>query len=387
MNRASTALALIVVLSVATHIGFGGSRMLTALYAVSLEAGAFTVGVLIALYAFVPLFLSVQVGRVIDRLGVRAPLAVGAAAVSVGLALPYFHPTLVMLGVSATVLGVGFMIWQVAASTMAGAIASAGHRARNYAVIAMGYSVSGLLGPVLAGVSIDGIGYLRTYLLLAAFPLAALAGVLVLRRQLPRLAGRARAQAASGSMLDLWRIPALKRTFVVSGCIAAAWDLYTFYLPVYARSLGLSASAIGVIMATFAAATFVVRIGLPWLVRRQGEARVLAWATFVCGAAYLLFPVFGSAWMLALASFLLGLGCGVGQPVSMTLIYNLAPKGRAGEGTGVRVMINQFTHVTVPIGFGGVAAAAGYVAVFAGSGALLLGAGAYFARSLARGRD
>jgi MFS family permease len=91
----------------------------------------------------------------------------------------------------------------------------------------------------------------------------------------------------------------------------------------------------------------------------------------------LLFPLFRDPYMLAVASFVLGLGCGVGQPMSMSLIYSLSPSGRASEGAALRVMFNHFTHLVVPLAFGGLGTVFGFAPVFISGSALLLGGSWY----------
>ena len=274
------------------------------------------------------------------------------------------------------------MAWQVAAQTMTGSLGGPESRARNFALLGMGFSLSGLLGPLIAGFSIDLIGYRATYLVLAALPLIALVAVWWFPSWIPQRRASARRGEPKTSSLDLWRIPALKRTFFAGGVIATAWDLFNFFLPVYARSIGHSASAIGIIMATFASATFVVRLVAAKLATKHGEGPVLAWAIFTTGIAFALLPFFTGGLTLAIIAFVLGLGCGCAQPLSMTLIYNLSPKGRAGEGTGIRVMINQLTHVTIPLAFGALASVTGYIPVFLGCAAMLFGGGEFYRRSL-----
>jgi MFS family permease len=139
------------------------------------------------------------------------------------------------------------------------------------------------------------------------------------------------------------------------------------------------------IMATFASATFVVRLVAARLATKHGEGPVLAWAIFTTGIAFALLPFFTGGLTLAIIAFVLGLGCGCAQPLSMTLIYNLSPKGRAGEGTGIRVMINQLTHVTIPLAFGAMASVTGYIPVFLGCAAMLFGGGEFYRRSLRHG--
>ena len=58
----------------------------------------------------------------------------------------------------------------------------------------------------------------------------------------------------------------------------------------------------------------------------------------------------------------------------MSLVYNASPPGRVGEATGMRLTVNQVTHVIVPLLFGGLGSAAGYAAVFlSNAGFLALG--------------
>ena len=130
-------------------------------------------------------------------------------------------------------------------------------------------------------------------------------------------------------------------------------------------------------ISAFALAVFAIRVSLPTLTRRWGEFQILLFAIGFAGAVFLLFPLFRDPWLLAAASFLLGLGCGVGQPMSMSLIYSLSPPGRASEGAGLRVMFNHFTHLVVPLAFGGIGTAFGFTPVFISCSALLMGTSWY----------
>jgi MFS family permease len=122
-------------------------------------------------------------------------------------------------------------------------------------------------------------------------------------------------------------------------------------------------------------------------VRYTGEARMMTYAMFVCCAAFCLFPLFHSAWPLAATSFLLGIGCGVGQPLSMTMVYNASPKGRAAEATGMRITVNQLMHFTIPLVFGGLGSVAGYAAVFLTNAGFLVVGGYMSLRGHARRKD
>ena len=53
------------------------------------------------------------------------------------------------------------------------------------------------------------------------------------------------------------------------------------------------------------------------------------------------------------------------------LVYNRAPEGRSGEALGMRVTINQFTHIVVPIVFGTLGTAFGVAPVFLANALIL----------------
>jgi len=159
-----------------------------------------------------------------------------------------------------------------------------------------------------------------------------------------------------------------------------ASGLFQFYMPVYGHSLGLSASAIGTVLGMVALSAFFIRAAMPLLLRRFREMTILKAAIFVAAFAYALFPFFSSAFALAAISFLLGLGMGCSHPMVMSLFYVLAPSGRIAEATGVYKTLRGVTHIVVPLIFGGLGTAFGFMAVFL-SNAAMLGTAGYLQRN------
>jgi MFS family permease len=368
------AIYLIALMSTLCNTAFGGSRVVMSLLAIDLGADPFGIGVLASLYALFPMLLAIYAGKVIDRVGARGPMFAGTLMIALCLLLPAGFPRLLVLYSAAPLLGLGFMLFFVAVQGITGAVGREQDRARNYGVLSVGFSISGFLGPLIAGFSIDHLGHQRALLILAGCALLPLLPLWLKPKMIPR-ATPAAEEKTGQSVRDLLRIPVLRRTFIVSGFISAAWDLYSFYMPVYGHQAGLSASAIGMILATFAAATFTIRMFLSAMVRQGAEMRILNQALYVASAAFFLFPFFQNPWALAAISFLLGLGIGTGQPLSMTLIYNLAPKDRTSEAAGVRVTVNHFTHVTIPLAFGALGSAFGVAPVFVTNALMLLAGG------------
>jgi len=363
---------LIILLAFLTHVGFAGSRLAVPLFAVDQGATPFVVGTAVALYAAFPVVLALPAGRMTDRLGFKLPLIFGTGGVFTALILPLVWPSMVTIYFTSSLIGLAFMALQLATQTLAGAIAGPAERARNFSLLSLGFALANLSGPLLTGFLIDQIGYRWTFGAIALPLVPAIIVSLMGSRWIPHV--HTRPEAVRGGMFDLLKIRALRNTLIASGIVSGAWDVYQFFMPVYGRSLNLSATAIGAVMSAFAVSIILVRLVLPYVVRKSGEVQLLTYAMFVAAAAFCLFPLFESAWMLAAVSFLLGLACGCGQPLSMTLVFNASPKERAGEATGMRITVNQITHFAIPLLFGVVGSVAGFAAVFfTNAGGLVLG--------------
>jgi len=376
------AISLIVLLAFLVHLGFAGCRLVVPLYAVQEGATPFVVGTIVAFYAALPAFLAVPAGRLSDRLGYQRPLVFGTSGVMAALLFSCIWPSIPSLYVTAMLSGLGFMALQLATQALAGAIAGPAERARNFSWLGIGFASANLCGPLISGWLIDNIGYAYTFGVLAIPLLPAVVISAFGSRWIPPVA--ARVEAVHGGFFDLLKIKPLRDTLIASGIVSSAWDVYQFFMPVYGHAQGLSATAIGVVMSAFGIAIILVRTLLPWAVRRWGEPRLLTAAMFLAALCFCLFPFFQNPWYLAAVSFVLGIGCGCGQPLSMTLLFNASPKGRAGEATGMRITFNQIGHVVIPLMFGAVGSMAGFGAVFFTNGAFLVAGGYMSHRNLGR---
>ena len=365
---------LAVLLSLLQGISMRGAKMLVSLSALDLGATPFQVGVLAALFAAFPLLLAVYAGKVSDRIGVVKPIVGGSTMLAIGLAVPLAGGGLAGLMVCSTLVGLGHIFFHVSIHNLIGAYGGGEARTRNFATFALGASISAFIGPSLAGLSIDGWGFRPTHALLAAVALTPAAIILAYPRFVPSRPAHAHAGKGGGSMAML-RNADLRRTLLMSGVTLTGIELFTFYFPVYGRSISLSATAIGLVMSAYAVAAFIVRMGMHRATRSLGEVGVLTASLFVAGATYLLVPLVSQAALLALVAFLLGLGLGCAQPLTIILTYNHAPAGRSGEALGMRLTVNKLTQIAVPVVFGGIGSTFGLLPVFWANGAFLLAGG------------
>jgi predicted MFS family arabinose efflux permease len=278
------------------------------------------------------------------------------------------------------------MLWVVATQNLVGVLSSSETRTRNFSFYSLGESTGSVLGPIIVGLSIDTLSHQPAFLIMAAIP--ALCGIaLVLKRN--TIPGTTATPAGSGpqpprNMKDLLALPAMRNALLSNAAVMTGLDLFNLYMPIYGHSLGFSATTIGLIMGAFGAAAFITRLAIPPISKRYGERAMLAGALLLSAAAFMTFPLTTSALLLAAAAFVLGLGLGCGQPLSMILAFNAGPPGRSAEAISMRLAVSYGAHVVVPPAFGVVGAAIGGIAPIFWTCAAIMGAGSWINRSTAR---
>lgn len=363
-----------VALAVLQGISMRASKFVVSLASLAQGATPFQVGLLAATFAAFPLVLAVYAGKTSDRIGVARPIVFGCVVSALGILVPLAIGGIPGLLAAAALVGLGHIFFHVSIHNLIGAYGDGEARTRNFATFSLGASVAAFLGPATAGISIDTFGYPATHVLVAV--IAVLPAVILLARPsiVPPRVGHSKDEP--GGSLELLRDPGLVRTLFMSGVAITGIELFTFYFPVYGRSIGLSASAIGLVMSAYAVAAFIVRMGMTHATRRVGEIGVLTISLLMAGVTYLLVPFVANAPLLAAMAFLLGIGLGCAQPLTIILTYNHAPPGRSGEALGLRLVANKLTQMGVPLVFGAMGTAFGVVPVFLANGVFLLAGGA-----------
>jgi MFS family permease len=352
-----TALALVLAVTVLTHLAFAGARVFAAL----------------------PVVFSVAAGRAIDRVGVVKPMLVGALAVAGGCAAAFAWPSIGALYAVSIVVGAGAMLSHIASNNAVGGIGAPADRPRNFTFVSLAFSTATFAGPVLAGFAIDALGHARAFLVAGAFAAASAATVALGRAKFPR---PVRAPVARGErrIIDLLRIRRVRHVLAAGALIAMTWEIFVFAVPIYGTGLGLSASTIGTILGAFAAATFVVRAVLPALAGRLPQWTLVGVAFAIAAAVFAVFPLVERPPLLMALGFALGLGLGVTQPLLLALLYAAAPEGRSGEAVGIRTGILSVCQLAMPLMFGAIGAALGIGPVLWAMAVVLAG-GAAFVRS------
>ena len=251
-----------------------------------------------------------------------------------------------------------------------------------FAPLDAGLGMAGLAGPLVSAMVAPEMSAARRAVaqaMMSGVPeatyrsaVAALAVLMAKPLDIPRQE-HIEAHSRNKRLIDLLRMPNMRRVFIVSGALSTSWDLFTFVVPIHGSRIGLSASQIGLLLGAFGIAVFVVRLLLPLFVHRTTEWQMLIFAMVVTGTGFILFPLVNTVPVLMLISFILGIGFGGAQPVIMSLLYTHAPPGRGGEAVAVRTLLINFSQAGMPLLFGALGAVLGMTPVFWTMGAVLAG--------------
>jgi MFS family permease len=299
------------------------------LFAIQLGAGAFEIGLLIAMSLVFQLVLGIYAGKVSDRYGFRLPILFGSLGSALAMLVPWLYPDLTGLYASRALTGLSFIFFsRLRIGNRAASMDAWVESAQPEHQFTLWRIDLGMIAPLLVGSRSITSATRAPISSWRAWRYCRCSRFFTFPPDRSRDAGR-KPQAGQSNVLELMRIAPLRRTLLAGAIVFSGTDLLSFYVPIYGTSIGLSASTIGVILGAYAAAQFVVRAIMPALVRRWGEEKLL---TLSLLAARRLSPVSvlsESVGSYAIA-FALGLGLGCGQPLSMMLTY---PTGRP---TGAR---------------------------------------------------
>ena len=342
-------------------VAASAARVLFTLFALHIGASATEVGLLGGLLFVFPLLLSWPVGAMVDRLGSRGLLTFASVCGAISLVLPYFFHTLPALYVAAALNGLAQAFFHVTLQNNIGSLSKPEDRARNFSNFSLIGALTSFAGPLMAGISIDQWGHGVACLIAALFSVSAIGLLVVWGGVFPRGKPVAeRADAPAGALLDrnVWHM------LILSALIQLGYDLYQFYVPVYGHAIGLSASAIGAVLAALAVAALIVRVYLPRLIKRVAGDTLLGWVFLFGAVGFALAPFSSNGWTLGIISFVFGLGMGIGIPLTVILMYASSPEGRSGQTLGLRLTGNNLMRVIGPVIFGAVGTAFGLPAVF-----------------------
>ncbi|MEU7645504.1 MFS transporter [Streptomyces huasconensis] len=342
--------------------------------ALALGADERAVGVIAGVYALLPLFAAVPLGRRTDH-GRCAPLLpLGVVLISGGCALSGMAGSLAAMAAWSGVMGLGHLCFVIGAQSIVARQSAPDEQDRNFGHFTIGASLGQLVGPIAAGALIGAdMGRTSALALLVSAAVGAVSLTSLWRiehvRQAPAVRQRVEGRVPVLGILRARGVPA---GIFISLAVLSATDILTAYLPVVGEHRGIAPATVGLLLSLRAASTIACRLVMTPMIRLLGRTALLTGSCLLggvlCAGMALPVPVWGLALMLAALGFCLG----VGQPLSMTTVVQAAPPGARSTALALRLTGNRLGQTAAPASAGLIAGTAGATAPFVMLGALLL---------------
>ncbi|MYY84575.1 MFS transporter, partial [Streptomyces sp. SID335] len=314
--------------------------------ALALGADERAIGVIAGVYALLPLFAAVPLGRRTDD-GRCAPLLpVGVVLISGGCALSGVAGSLTAMAAWSGVMGLGHLCFVIGAQSIVARQSAPAEQDRNFGHFTIGASLGQLIGPIAAGALIGGdMDRTSALALLVAAAVGAVSLASLWRIEHKRPTSLAPVRAERVPVLGILRTRGVPAGIFVSLAVLSATDILTAYLPVVGEHRGIAPATVGLLLSLRAAATIACRLVMTPLIRLLGRTALLTTTCLVAGllCAGIALPL--PVWGLALALAVLGFCLGVGQPLSMTTVVQAAPDGARSTALALRLTGNRLGQV------------------------------------------
>lgn len=348
----------------------------------ALRLSGTTAGMVVSLYFIGRLVMSLPAGMLVDRIGARWTMALGAAVMIAGSAL-------CAVADNAPVLLAGRFIQGVALAMLLASIMLSIVRARpgdGAAVMIMNVSsgTGSAVGLIASGALIGAFDWPGVFLGGGALAL----GMLVLALAFPATAGYSRhpANQLDPTIVDQSRVPLLKlmTPMALNLLVQGAYGVFMVALPLYAAwRFDASSSRIGALLITNMVTHVAMAIVTGWLIRRYRAARIIPFGLAVA--------VIGLIGILTVPRDLLlipFLACWAGGMVAANMSAADLLLDRGGRGPRAVTLSRLTTDIAQVVGpavVGVVVDLVGYPAPLAMLAALLVGGGGLAVREAFRG--
>lgn len=378
MSRRSGAFNITVVLAHAVVVQIIAFAMRPTLSYAVLGAGASPalLGALSAAFAVPALILALPSGHIIDRVGEQPALLLGGvcliAAASVALVAGH---SLALLFVATGLLGVGHLLSVVGEQAIVANTMSRGTSDSRFGYYTFATAIGQTLGPMLlalpgAAAATPPVGSIFMVCLWVA---VALLVISFLVRSTARVHDENRVGMLSAAR-TLLRIPGLIRALLASSMVLSSVDLFLAYTPALGHDRHLAAVTVSVMLVARSLFSMFSRLFLGRMVRLIGRRWLMVSMILVSAISLTTFVLpLADPWLIVV-SCVFGFAVGTCQPITMSWISDLAPRGTRGLAMSLRLASNRLGQTILPGALGTFAAVAGAAGVLVATGIALFGA-------------
>ena len=318
---------------------FLGSYMripIVPLFAASLGADAFQVGLINSAFMCMAGLLSIPSGLLSDRIGRRRPLLAGLVLLAGSSLLLALSQTPLQMGGIYLLFGVGLALVTPTLMSYVADIAPPEALGNAFGWYTMALYSGMTLGPAVGGYLGGLLGLRPIFICSGSLILLMFVVALLLLPDPPgKQVVRPSGAAIVATLLELRYNRRLMACLLVTvgGCVG--FGMFISFVPLYVRSLGLETTAIGLVCAGQALANALARIPAGWLCDRVDDRRILVFCGTLCfSMAMATFGLCTNLITLLCAAGGMGLSMGIAFTVICALIVDAVPPRMRGLAMG-----------------------------------------------------
>ena len=335
--------------------------------ALAIQAPASLLGLIGAAFALVPVLLAVPVGRLVNRLGERRLMLAGSlVTVAASLVFLFGSGSIIGLLLANAILGAGHLGCVISHQALVASGSAASRLDTMFGYYTFSASLGQAVGPLLISTLAGSAVQPEAARMFLVGSVMSAALVLLAGFTVPAAAGHGRSLALgedAGRITQLLRTPGLLRALATSAVIVSAVDLIVVYLPAFGAERGLSAGLVGVLLTVRALFSMASRVLLGRMSSAFGRTRLMVASIFVSAAALGAVTIPMPVWGLFIVLAAMGLGLGIGQPLTIPWLIEQTPPRQRGVALSLRLGGNRIGQLSVPSVMGLLAAGLGAAGV------------------------
>ena len=349
------------------------SAVVVPLWVASLESSPFLVGMVLGARHFLPLFLSIHGGALMDRLGGRRVMVFFAV---VGVVTPMLFPLMPWIG---AVLVLQMIAGLVDSMGWLGAQTLIGQHMRGSTVYTGRLSFTCRFGHLIAPPAIgwiwDSLGPSWAFVALGVWGTGTLACSLMLPPAEAKKTGPGRNERVGpvdliprfADYVEAFRllaVPAIALVVMASMLSHVGASVHSSFYVVYLGERGISGTEIGLLLSVSSVAAALGALIADWTARHIKPYWLMLVAILTSVLAVAVTPALGLLSLLMVASAIRGAANGVTQPMVISTVLRAVGPELRGKAAGIRGTANRMASIAAPVVMGGVAEVAGIEASF-----------------------
>lgn len=354
--------------------------LLIPLYALSLGASPFMIGLAVSAFSILPLLLAIKSGSMVDLVGSRKIICICALLM---ILFTFLHPLIPIIGVIIVlqlIVGqVQTMIW-IAAQTHIAKIRKDYDDTNTVGIFSFSVNIGTFAGPLLTGYCWELYGPWGGFLLICFWALCLYISSLFLQEQSKgnkddqtENIGDISKGGTFKKLLHLLAIPVVLMVVFGTFLRLAGFSMRGSFYLVYLEDISLSVMEITILYSLFSLVGSFSPLFIKIATRFVNEKNLLFVIAFLYLMPLVITPLFEGFWPLFILVVISGFFLGMTLPVLISLLSKSVSSEVQGLAVGLREMSNRFAAVFVPLLFGICVEKAGLEMSFYIVGAFLIG--------------